>query len=83
MPRHPSEYGNLLRDLIAKHEVQCWLVNTGWTGGPYGTGSRMPIKETRQLLSAALNGSMNGVEMREDKIFGFGVPTNVPDVDRG
>jgi|GEM_PF-3378200 len=56
MPRHPSEYGNLLRDLIAKHNVDCWLVNTGWTGGAYGVGNRMPIKETRGLLSAALDG---------------------------
>jgi phosphoenolpyruvate carboxykinase (ATP) len=44
MPRHPSEYGNLLRDLIAKHGVDCWLVNTGWTGGAYGVGRRMPIR---------------------------------------
>ena len=48
MPRHPSEYGNLLRDLIAEHDVDCWLVNTGWTGGAYGTGRRMPIKVTRR-----------------------------------
>ncbi len=50
MPRHPSEYGNLLRQLIAEHGVDCWLVNTGWTGGAYGTGKRMPIKATRALL---------------------------------
>ena len=51
MPRHPSEYGNLLRDLIATHQVDCWLVNTGWTGGKYGVGQRMPIKVTRKLLA--------------------------------
>ena len=56
LPRDPSVYGNLLRDLIAKHDVDCWLVNTGWTGGKYGTGRRMPIKVTRALLTAALNG---------------------------
>ena len=58
MPRHPSEYGNLLRELIAEHGVDCWLVNTGWTGGAYGTGQRMPIKATRALLAAALDGSL-------------------------
>ena len=81
MPRHPSEYGNLLRELIAKNQVSCWLVNTGWTSGPYGTGHRMPIKETRALLSAALDGSLNSVEFRTDENFGFLVPVAVPGVD--
>ena len=81
MPRHPSEYGNLLRDLIARHGVDCWLVNTGWTGGAYGTGSRMPIKATRALLSAALDGSLNEAEFRTDANFGFEVPVSVPGVD--
>ena len=58
MPRHPSIYGNLLKERIAKGEVDCWLVNTGWTGGKYGVGKRMPIKETRALLNAALDGSL-------------------------
>src|SRR5207302_560310 len=57
-PRHPSEYGNLLRELIGAHGVDCWLVNTGWTGGKYGVGRRMPIKVTRTLLAAALDGSL-------------------------
>ncbi len=81
MPRHPSEYGNLLRDLIARHGADCWLVNTGWTGGAYGTGSRMPIKATRALLSAALDGSLRDAEFRTDANFGFEVPVAVPDVD--
>ncbi|HBM87960.1 MAG TPA: phosphoenolpyruvate carboxykinase (ATP), partial [Rhodobiaceae bacterium] len=81
MSRHPSEYGNLLRDLIAEHKVDCWLVNTGWTGGAYGTGSRMPIKETRALLAAALDGSLASVEFRTDANFGFEVPVSVPGVD--
>ena len=81
MPRHPSEYGNLLRDLIAEHKVDCWLVNTGWTGGAYGVGKRMPIKETRALLSSALDGSLASVEMRTDPNFGFQVPVAVPGVD--
>jgi phosphoenolpyruvate carboxykinase (ATP) len=58
MPRHPAEYGNLLKELIAKHGVDCWLLNTGWTGGQYGVGHRMPIKVTRALLGAALDGSL-------------------------
>ncbi|MEM1390329.1 MAG: phosphoenolpyruvate carboxykinase (ATP), partial [Pseudomonadota bacterium] len=81
MPRHPSEYGNLLRDLIAKHDVDCWLVSTGWTGGPYGVGTRMPIKETRALLNAALDGSLKDMEFRKDETFGFMVPVSVPNVD--
>jgi phosphoenolpyruvate carboxykinase (ATP) len=81
MPRHPSEYGNLLRDLIARHKVNCWLVNTGWTGGPYGTGNRMPIKATRALLAAALDGSLNAAEFRLDDNFGLEVPVSVDGVD--
>ena len=74
MPRHPSVYGNLLKERIAKGEVDCWLVNTGWTGGKYGVGKRMPIKETRALLNAALDGSLNNAEFRKDPNFGFEVP---------
>ncbi|MEZ5894573.1 MAG: phosphoenolpyruvate carboxykinase [Parvularculaceae bacterium] len=81
MPRHPSEYGALLGRLIDQHDVKCWLVSTGWTGGPNGVGKRMPIKETRALLSAALNGSLNAAPMRVDPVFGFEVPTDVPGVD--
>jgi phosphoenolpyruvate carboxykinase (ATP) len=81
MPRHPSEYGNLLRSLIAEHQADCWLVNTGWTGGQFGTGSRMPIKATRALLNAALDGSLANVEMRIDPHFKFRVPVSVPGVD--
>ena len=81
MPRHPSVYGNLLKKRIAEGNAQCWLVNTGWTGGKYGTGKRMPIKATRALLNAALDGSLNDVEFREDPYFGFEVPVSVPGVD--
>ncbi|MFN3389308.1 MAG: phosphoenolpyruvate carboxykinase [Allosphingosinicella sp.] len=81
MPRHPSVYGNLLKERIAKGNVSCWLVNTGWTGGKYGTGSRMPIKATRALLNAALDGSLNDAEFRIDENFGFEVPVAVPGVD--
>jgi phosphoenolpyruvate carboxykinase (ATP) len=81
MPRHPSVYGNLLKERIAKGGVDCWLVNTGWTGGKYGIGKRMPIKETRALLNAALDGSLKNVEFRKDPNFGFEVPVSVPGVD--
>lgn len=81
MPRHPSVYGNLLKERIAKGGVQCWLVNTGWTGGKYGTGSRMPIKATRALLNAALDGSLGKGEFRVDENFGFEVPVSVAGVD--
>ncbi len=81
MPRHPSEYGNLLRDLIARYRTDCWLVNTGWSGGAYGTGTRMPIKVTRALLAAALDGTLKHAEMRTDPFFGFEVPLAVPGVD--
>jgi phosphoenolpyruvate carboxykinase (ATP) len=81
MPRHPSVYGNLLKDRIAAAGVDCWLVNTGWTGGKYGTGKRMPIKATRALLNAALDGSLNNAEFRRDPNFGFEVPVAVPGVD--
>ncbi|GLT01343.1 phosphoenolpyruvate carboxykinase [ATP] [Sphingobium jiangsuense] len=81
MPRHPSVYGNLLKERINKGGVTCWLVNTGWTGGKYGVGSRMPIKVTRALLNAALDGSLNEAEFRTDPTFGFEVPVAVPGVD--
>lgn len=81
MPRHPSVYGNLLKERIAKGGVDCWLVNTGWTGGQYGVGHRMPIKVTRALLNAALDGSLNNAEFRTDPNFGFKVPVAVPGVE--
>ncbi|WP_298818879.1 phosphoenolpyruvate carboxykinase [uncultured Roseibium sp.] len=81
LPRHPSEYGNLLKELIAKHNVDCWLVNTGWTGGAHGSGHRMPIKATRTLLQAALSGNLNGAEFRTDPNFGFDVPVEVSGVE--
>ena len=81
MPRRPEAYGNLLREKIAKHGATCWLVNTGWTGGAYGTGSRMPIKATRALLTAALDGSLAEAKFRKDENFGFDVPVEVPGVN--
>ncbi|MFT4026189.1 MAG: phosphoenolpyruvate carboxykinase [Novosphingobium sp.] len=83
MPRHPSIYGNLLKERIAKGNVKCWLVNTGWSGGKATMPGikRMPIKATRALLNAALDGSLNSAEFREDPNFGFEVPIAVPGVD--
>jgi phosphoenolpyruvate carboxykinase (ATP) len=81
MPRHPREYGDLLRDLLAAHGVDVWLINTGWTGGKYGEGRRMPIKVTRTLLAAALDGSLREAGFRTDPYFGFAVPTAVPGVE--
>ncbi|MEO5586367.1 MAG: phosphoenolpyruvate carboxykinase, partial [Novosphingobium sp.] len=83
MPRHPSIYGNLLKERIAKGGVTCWLVNTGWTGGKATMAGikRMPIKATRALLNAALDGSLNDAEFRKDPNFGFEVPVSVAGVD--
>jgi phosphoenolpyruvate carboxykinase (ATP) len=81
LPRHPSVYADLLRDYINRHKVDCWLVNSGWTGGKYGVGRRMPIKATRTLLSAALDGSLKDADFRTDRYFGFAVPTSVPGVE--
>ena len=83
MPRHPSVYGNLLKERIAKGAVQCWLVNTGWTGGKATMPgiNRMPIKATRALLNAALDGSLNNAEFQKDPNFGFEFPVAVPGVD--
>ena len=81
MPRHPSVYGNMLRALIARHSVDCWLVNTGWTGGKYGLGRRMPIRATRTLLDAALSGMLKTQPMRTDPLFGFQVPVALPGVE--
>ena len=81
IPRDPQVYGNLLRELIGKHNVSCWLVNTGWTGGAYGEGHRMPIKVTRALLNAALDGSLDHAPTRTDANFGFAVPAAVDGID--
>ena len=81
MPRRPEVYGKLLQEKIRQHGSDCWLVNTGWTGGAYGTGKRMPIRATRALLTAALNGSLNSVKFRKDPNFGFEVPVACDGVD--
>jgi phosphoenolpyruvate carboxykinase (ATP) len=71
----------MLGEKLSSHGASVWLVNTGWTGGPFGEGHRMPIKATRALLTAALSGALDDVELRTDEVFGFEVPTAVPGVD--
>lgn len=80
MPRKPEVYGRMLAELIARHGADCWLVNTGWTGGAYGVGSRMSIKHTRALLAAVLNGSLRGARYVQDPFFGLMLPQDVPDI---
>ncbi len=75
LPLHPTVYANLLRERIATHGVQCWLVNTGWQGGPYGVGERIRIAYTRRALQAALSGELDQIPMRKDPYFGFLVPS--------
>ncbi|MCB2201489.1 phosphoenolpyruvate carboxykinase (ATP) [bacterium] len=82
MVHHPAYYADMLRNKIEKYNVNCWLVNTGWTGGPYGIGKRMSIHHTRTLLNAALDGMLLDVEYYTDPVFGFEVPKHcegVPD----
>ncbi len=81
LPQAPSVYARLLGERLAGHDVHVWLVNTGWTGGPFGEGRRMPIDATRTLLDAALSGDLAAVEYRVDPTFGLDVPVEVPGVD--
>lgn len=80
MPMHPGVYADLLSDKMAEHGATAWLINTGWSGGAYGEGSRMKIKYTRAMLNAALNGDLDNVEFVVDKRFGFEIPTSCTDV---
>ena len=80
MVHHPSVYADLLKRKIMRYGANCWLVNTGWVGGPYGVGKRISIKHTRALLNAALSGKLLNVEYTTDPLFGFLVPKTCPDV---
>ena len=80
MVHHPYKYAQLLKRKIERFGVTCWLVNTGWVGGPYGIGKRISIRYTRNLLNAALSGKLTNVEYYQDPIFGFEVPKTCPDV---
>ncbi len=77
---HPSKYAELLAEKMDKHGASAWLVNTGWTGGAYGTGSRIKLKYTRAIIDAIHSGALDNVETVTDPIFGFAVPTSCPDV---
>ncbi|HSL44226.1 MAG TPA: phosphoenolpyruvate carboxykinase (ATP) [Anaerolineales bacterium] len=80
MVHHPYKYAELLKRKIERYGAQCWLVNTGWVGGPYGVGKRISIRHTRALLNAALSGKLDQVNYTKDPIFGFEVPTECPGV---
>jgi phosphoenolpyruvate carboxykinase (ATP) len=80
MPRPPTVYAEMLRDLIQRHAAECWLVNTGWSGGPYGTGQRIRLRHTRAMLHAALDGKLAKVAFREHPRFGLAMPVSCPDV---
>jgi phosphoenolpyruvate carboxykinase (ATP) len=80
MVHSPAFYAELLKQKILRHNVQCWLVNTGWVGGPYGVGKRISIRHTRNLLDAALDGELMKVKYRTDPLFGFEVPLTCPNV---
>jgi phosphoenolpyruvate carboxykinase (ATP) len=80
LPLHPGVYARMLGERIARHQVKCWLVNTGWTGGPYGEGHRMRLGHTRAMVRAALEGRLDTVPTRTDAVFGVAVPAHVPGV---
>jgi phosphoenolpyruvate carboxykinase (ATP) len=80
MVLHPGVYADLLGQKMAEHKANCWLVNTGWSGGPYGEGQRMKIGYTRAMIRAILNGTLAGIDTRPDPVFGLGIPVSCPDV---
>jgi len=80
MVHHPFTYADMLRQKMQRHGATCWLVNTGWVGGGWGVGKRISIRHTRNLLNAALDGKLADVGYRQDRLFGFEVPTSCPDV---
>jgi phosphoenolpyruvate carboxykinase (ATP) len=80
MPMHPMRYAELLGTKLEKHGSRVWLINTGWTGGPYGTGERMPIKHTRAMVNAALEGKLDDVPTEQERFFGLHIPLACPGV---
>jgi phosphoenolpyruvate carboxykinase (ATP) len=82
LPLHPSVYGEMLRNLIQKHKVPCYLINTGWSGGAYGVGKRFPLDVTRKVVKAALSGDLRDADLRIDETFGFAVPVLLEGVDQ-
>lgn len=80
MPLHPTRYAEMLSKKIQEADVKVWLINTGWTGGPYGTGSRMKLKYTRAMITAALNGELDTVDYKDHAVFGIAIPQSCPEV---
>jgi phosphoenolpyruvate carboxykinase (ATP) len=80
MPLHPTVYAELLGEKIAAHDVKVWLINTGWTGGPYGVGERFKIAHSRAVINAAINGDLDDVEFITDPVFGLDVPVECPGI---
>jgi phosphoenolpyruvate carboxykinase (ATP) len=80
MPLHPTKYAEMLTKKMKDADVKVWLINTGWTGGPYGIGSRMKLKYTRAMITAALNGELDDVEYVNNKVFGIAKPQSCPNV---
>jgi phosphoenolpyruvate carboxykinase (ATP) len=80
LPLHPTTYAEMMGKKIREHTVNVWLVNTGWTGGPYGTGSRIKLAYTRAMITAALDGKLDKVEYEKDEVFGMMMPKYCPDV---
>lgn len=82
LPLHPNTYANLLGEKMKTHQCNVWLINTGWTGGPYGIGNRMSLKDTRRMIQAALDGSLNDISFENFEVFNFQVPTNIKGIDK-
>jgi phosphoenolpyruvate carboxykinase (ATP) len=80
LPLHPGVYAKMLGERIERHKAMVWMVNTGWTGGAYGVGSRMKLTHTRAMVRAALSGALDRVTFTKDPVFGFEIPVSVPDV---
>ena len=82
LPLHPNVYAELLGKKMQAQDCNIWLINTGWTGGPYGVGNRMSLKDTRLMIQAALDGSINKENFENFEVFNFQVPTNINGVDK-
>jgi phosphoenolpyruvate carboxykinase (ATP) len=80
LPLHPAKYADLLGRKLRKSRAKVWLINTGWVGGAYGTGSRIKLSYTRAMITAALNGELDNVAFENHPIFGMGIPTACPGV---
>ena len=78
LPRHPNEYAAMLGERLRRHGAPCWLVNTGWAGGPYGVGERMKLKYTRAMLNAAISGALNSAHFTPHPVFRVQVPASCP-----